>query len=113
MNNDNTLITLDLDHGLIFSLTLQVMSISASMDDPSIDDEDLSRLEIQSKKLQRTAEDNTPEGIFPYVLYLLSHPPAFPEGYEDSVEIQKKKAEGVFKSLKMVSTAALDGDGHC
>jgi len=84
------------------SLCAQVMSISASMDDPSIDDEDLSRLEIQSKKLQRTAEDNTPEGIFPYVLYLLSHPPAFPEGYEDSVEIQKKKAEGVFKSLKMV-----------
>jgi hypothetical protein len=73
------------------------------MDDPSVDDEELELLEAQSKKLQRTAEDNTPEGIFPYVLYLLSRPPIFPETDDDAPEIGRKRAEGVYRSLRMVS----------
>ena len=80
------------------------MSISASMDDPGIDQESLGRLERQSKKLQRTAEDNTPEGLFPYVLYLLSRPPAFPSGQKSEADMDKKRAEGLLRSLKMVRT---------
>lgn len=82
---------------------LKVMSISASMDDPDLDSDQRAQLQFQSMKLQRTAEDNTPEGIFPYVLYLLSRPPAFPAsvGVE---EVVMKQAESTFKSLRMVST---------
>jgi hypothetical protein len=79
------------------------MSISASMDDPALDRQALVQLESQSKKLQRTAEDNTPEGIFPYVLYLLSRPPAFPSGAEVDSEAGKKLAESSLRSLRMVS----------
>ena len=88
------------------------MTISASMDDPDVNSDTLAQLESEAKKLQRTAEDNTPEGIFPYVLYLLSRPPSFPVGGEggggEATEAEKKRAEGVFKSLRMVGSHAID-----
>ena len=79
------------------------------MDDPDIDPDKLSQLEFQAKKMQRTAEDNTPEGIFPYVLFLLSRPPAFPTGDtgSDVSDMEMKQADGTYRSLRMVSIDVL------
>ena len=77
------------------------MSISAAMDDPDIDEGNAVELAIQSKKLQRTAEDNIPQGIFPYVLFLLSRPPVFPTKADVAMDTSRK-ADYCYKSLRMV-----------
>ena len=56
----------------------------------------------ENEEIRQKAEVNMPETIFPYVLYLISYHPDFPEDASVESEGDKRRVKGLVRSVKMV-----------
>jgi hypothetical protein len=72
---------------------------------------DLGGQEEEAERLRRIAEDNMPECILPYALYLLSHHPDFPSSVHLDGEGDQRRAAELTNSLRMMITVLLNSAG--
>lgn len=72
---------------------------------------DIGGQEEEAERLRRIAEDNMPECILPYALYLLSHHPDFPSSVHLDGDGDQRRASELTNSIRMIITALLNSAG--